>query len=474
MVTILRGETFMTTLREFLFASFACLFSAVPLQGAISPADAEGIAIDTYIYGYPLVTMELTRQISTNVAEAGSTQGAPMGQFFNLREYPSPSFTKVTTPNADTLYSTAWLDVSHEPYILSIPDVSDRYYLMPMLSGWTDVFQSPGTRTTGTKAQKYAITGPNWSGTLPEGVVEYKSPTALVWIIGRTYCTGTPEDYKAVHAIQDQYTLVPLSAYGKSYIPPKGVVDPSVDMNTPVKDQISNMDTAAFFQLLAKLMKDNPPAKADAPIVERMAQIGIVPGEEFSISKLDSAVAERLKGVPKLALEKIEAHFDKFGKQVNGWTVFTDTGTYGTEYLNRALVTLIGLGANLPQDAVYPTSKTDANGKLYSGKNKYTFHFEKGQFPPVNGFWSLTMYNAKMFFIENPLNRYTLSQRNRFNENSDGSVTLYIQNENPGKDKEANWLPAPEGEFVLILRLYWPKEQSPSILNGTWAPPAVK
>lgn len=464
----------MSSLHAFLLAGFTCLFAAFPLPAALSPNDAEAIAIDAYVYGYPLVTMELTRRVTTNVVDATGGQGAPMGQFFNLREYPTPSFTKVTTPNADTLYSSAWLDVSHEPYILSLPDVADRYYLMPMLSGWTDVFQSPGKRTTGTKAQKYAITGPNWSGTLPEGVVEYKSPTALVWIIGRTYCTGTPEDYKAVHAIQDQYSLVPLSAYGKSYTPPKGVIDPSIDMKTSVKDQVDSMDTAAFFQLLAKLMKDNPPAKEDAPIVERIAQIGLIPGQEFSISKLDSDVVERLKNVPKLALEKISSHFNNIGKEVNGWAIFTKTGTYGTNYLDRALVTLIGLGANLPQDAVYPTSKTDGDGQPYSGKSKYTLHFEKGQFPPVNGFWSLTMYNSKMFFVENPLNRYTLSQRNHFNTNPDGSVTLYIQNENPGKDKEANWLPAPEEDFVLILRLYWPKEENPSILNGTWVPPAVQ
>src|SRR5271165_2062954 len=248
--------------------------------------EAAQIASDAYIYGYPLVTVEMTRRIVTNAAAPVGLH-APMGQFASAREYPTAAFKDVTAPNADTLYSSAFLDLSKEPYILSLPDEKGRYYLMPMLSAWTDVFQVPGKRTTGTKAQKYAITGPGWKGTLPEGVTEYKSPTNLVWIIGRTYCTGTPQDYKAVHAIQDQYTVVPLSAYGKAYTPPKGKVDEKIDMKTPVREQVNRMDAATYFKTLASLMKDNPPAKADAPMVEKMAKIGIMPGKDFDIAKLD-------------------------------------------------------------------------------------------------------------------------------------------------------------------------------------------
>jgi hypothetical protein len=233
------------------------------------------------------------------------------------------------------------------------------------------------------------------------------------------------------------------------------------------------MDAGAYFKLLAKLMKDNPPAKADAPLVARMAKLGIVPGKDFDADKLDPAVARGLQGAPKAGLETIEAQFKTAGKSVNRWEVLTRTGLYGTQYAERAFVTLIGLGANRSQDAVYPTSKADAGGKPYSGANKYVMHFDKGKLPPVNGFWSLTMYDAGYFFVNNPLNRYTLSQRNKLKLNEDGSVDLYIQHESPGKEKEDNWLPAPEGEFVLMLRLYWPKEKDPSILDGTWKPPAV-
>lgn len=439
----------------------------------LTDKEALQIGTEAYIYGYPLLTMEMTRRVMTNAAEPKGNH-APMGQFYNSRTYPDAAFRDVTAPNADTLYSTAWLDLSKEPYVLSLPDEDGRFYLMPMLDAWTNVFEVPGTRTTGTKAQTYAITGPTWKGELPEGVKELKSPTSMVWILGRTYCTGTPEDYKAVHALQAKYKLVPLSAHGKDYTPPRGKVDPKIDMKTPVREQVNRLEAGAYFKLLAKLMKDNPPAKGDAPLIARMAKLGIVPGKDFDIEKLGPDVAKALQAAPRAGIEKIEAQFKTLGKNVNGWEVFTKTGLYGTHYADRALVTMIGLGANRPQDAVYPTSKVDAEGKPYNGANKYVLHFGKGEFPPVNGFWSLTMYDAEFFFVANPLNRYTLSQRNKFKMNEDGSVDLYIQNESPGTDKEANWLPAPKGEFNLMLRLYWPKEKAPSILDGTWKPPAVK
>jgi hypothetical protein len=399
---------------------------------------------------------------------------APIGQFARLRAYPPASDHTVTAPNADTLYTIAWLDVSKEPWILSIPDMKDRYYLIPMLSGWTDVFQVPGKRTTGTKAQKYAITGPGWTGTPPEGVTEYKSPTGMVWILGRIYCTGTREDYKAVHALQDKFSVVPLSSYGKLYTPPAGTVDPNVDMKTAVREQVNRMDAGAYFKLLAQLMKDNPPAAEDAPMVAKMAKIGIIPGQDFDISKLDPGVAKGLQNVPKAGFEKIMAEFKKLGAPVNGWTYSTKLGVYGMEYLQRALVTAIGLGANRGQDAIYPTSEVDADGKPYDGANKYVMRFDKGQMPPVDGFWSLTMYDAEYFFVPNKLNRYTLSSRNKFKTNPDGSTDLYLQKDSPGKDKESNWLPAPDGKFILMLRLYWPKESPPSIIDGSWKPPAVK
>lgn len=428
------------------------------------------IGVEAYVYGYPLVTMEFTRRVMTNVA-APQGAHAPMGQFLLMRKYPDAAFKDVTAPNADTLYSTAWLDLAKEPYVLRLPDLDGRYFLMPMLSGWTDVFEVPGKRTTGTQAQTYAITGPGWKGTLPEGVKQLKSPTNMVWILGRTYCTGTPEDYQACHAVMDKYQLSPLSAWGKPYAPPAGKVDPAIDMKTPVREQVHKLDGVAYFTLLAKLMKDNPPAQEDAPLIEKMARIGLVPGKDFDASKLPAATASL---IPATAQQKIMGHFKSAGSDVNGWIFTTKAGVYGTHYLQRALITAIGLGANRPQDAVYPTSEVDVDGKPYSGANRYVVRFPKGQTPPADAFWSITMYNGEYFFADNPLNRYTISPRNDLKYNEDGSLDVYIQNESPGKNKESNWLPAPKGKFVLMMRLYWPKETSPSIIDGTWKPPGVK
>jgi hypothetical protein len=449
--------------------------TSMPNAGAqaLSKEDAFQIGTEAYIYGYPLVTMEYTRRVMTNTAEPKGTH-APMGQFVRMREYPDAKFRDVTAPNADTLYSTAWLDLAKEPYVLSLPDMGDRYFLMPMLDGWTNVFEVPGTRTTGNKAQAYAITGPGWKGSLPDGVKELKSPTNMVWILGRTYCSGTPADYKACHAVMDKYDLRPLSAYGKAYTPPAGKFNPAIDTKTAVREQVHQLDAGAYFKLLATLMKDNPPAKEDAPMMAKLAKIGIVPGKDFNLSRVDAAVAEGLAKVPPAAQEKIMAHFKDAGKLENGWTFSTKTGLYGTDYLQRAFITAVGLGANRPQDAVYPTSTDNAAGKKYSGANKYVIHFDKGQAPPVNAFWSITMYDADYFFVDNPLNKYTVSPRNNLKYNPDGSLDLYIQNESPGKDKEANWLPAPKGEFVLMMRMYWPREKDPSIIDGTWQLPAVK
>jgi hypothetical protein len=443
-----------------------------PLFGLAEGAEDFWLATDAYIYGYPLVTVEMTRRVVTNMSRIEGSRG-PMGQIINLRQYPDAAFRDVTAPNADTLYSSAFFYVEKEPWVLSVPDMKGRYFLLPMLDGWTGVFAVPGTRTTGTGAQTYAITGPGWSGELPPGVKELRSPTNIVWLIGRIYCTGTPEDYAAVHALQDQLKLVPLSSYGKTYLPPVSLVDSSIDMKTPVREQVNRMDAVAYFTLLAQLMKANPPAAADATEIARFAKIGLVPGQDFDPSKLDAAFVKR---IPQVAFDRImlQIKVNDAIKHINGWIYDTRTGIYGTDYLNRALVTTIGLGANRVQDAIYPMSLKAADGRDYDGANKYVAHFPKGQLPPVSGFWSVTMYDTNYFFVANPINRYSISPRQNLKTTPDGSTDLYIQNESPGADNESNWLPAPKGKFVLMLRMYWPHEDPPSIVDGSWSPPPVR
>src|SRR5271166_3459998 len=441
---------------------------------SVLPEEAMRIAVDAYIYGYPLVTFDMVRQQQTNVATP-DPEHAPMGQMIKMRSYPAVDNHCCAAPNADTLYTMVWLDISNEPWVLSIPDMGSRYYIVPMLDGYSEVFKVASPSTTGSKAQTYAITGPGWSGTLPNNVTEVKSATGMVWVLGRIYCTGTPEDYKAVHALQDKFAVVPLSSYGKPYTPLPGQVDPNFDMKTAVRKQVDALDIDAYFSRLAQLMKTNPPTAADTPLVARMAKIGLVPGQDYDPSKLSGFDKEAIKAVPKLALLKM-AKLLKEQKTTNGWLYFTSgVGNWGTDYPLRAMGNMLGPGWNRPQDAVYPLSQKDASGDEYNGSDhKYVMHFEKGQFPPVKAFWSITLYDPDFFFAPNSINRYELSQRNKFITNPDGSVDMYLQAESPGKAKEANWLPAPKGKFVLVMRMYWPTASAPSIVDGSWIPPAAK
>jgi len=441
-----------------------------PVKAKLAPAEVEKIAKEAYIFGYPLMLMDVTRQVAT-ACPTPAGMCAPINQFAHAPAFPDHTFTDVVSANVDTLYSTAFLDLSKEPIVLSVPDTKGRYYLMPMLDAWTNVFASPGPRTTGTGKGDFAIVGPGFKGKLPADLKKIEAPTNLVWILGRTQTNGKA-DYEAVHAIQKEYKLTPLSAWGKTYAPPTKVpVDPKVSKEPPV-EQVEKMAAETFFARLNSLMKANPPAAADAEAVKKFAAIGIAPGQKFTLQDLDPAAKTALaKGVKEAHQEIVAEGKKPGGKVVNGWILAYDLGSYGTKYLHRAAVAWVGLGANLPADALYPMARVDGEGKPLTGQNKYVMHFTKDQLPPVQAFWSVTMYNNKQAFVENTLNRYAIGDRDKLKFNADGSLDLYIQNETPGKDKESNWLPAPKDSFNLIMRLYWPKKP---VLDGTWAPPPVK
>jgi hypothetical protein len=428
--------------------------------------------VEAVVYGLPLVIMDLTRAKVTNVARPGNF-AAPTNQFAHVRAFPDASFRDVVRANVDTLYSSAWLDLSKEPIVLSTPDTKGRHFLLPMIDAWTNIFASPGKRTTGTQAGQFVITGPGWTGALPAGLTELKSPTNMVWIIGRTQTNG-PQDYTAVHAIQDGYTLVPLSSFGRPYTPAEAVVDPGVDMQAAPVDQLKAMSSAAFFERMAALMASNPPPASDAPVLEKLRAIGIVPGAKFDPTTLDPAVAKGLESSLSVALQKLEAASKETGAPVNGWRVPPMVlGNFGSDFGARAVIALVGLGANLPQDAVYPSTFVDADGQPLDGANRYVIRFEKDATPPVQAFWSITMYDADSFFVANPIDRHALSSWMPLAKNADGSLELYVQAGSPGKDKESNWLPAPSGPFNLTMRMYWPNETPPSIMDGSWKPPAV-
>lgn len=446
---------------------------AAAQPAGLSEQEIDQIAIDAYTYAYPMVLMEVTRRVASNVAEPDPRHGtrAPMNQFAHLRAFPDATFTDVVRPNADTLYSVLWYDVAKEPLVISVPDSGGRYYLLPMLDMWTDVWASPGSRTTGNAAQTFAIAGPGWQGTVPQNITLLRSPTELGWMIGRTQTNGK-DDYDNVRKFQAGLSATPLSQWGRSYTPPKGQVNPQQAMDPP-PEQVEKMNAAAFFALFAEATKGNPPHANDYPVLQRMQRIGLVPGQPFDMAKAPPAVRTALERAPAEIQARLEDGIAGLGQEVNGWRwTGSPVGTYGTDYFKRALIAHFGLGANVLEDAMYPSAMADSEDDVFDSDSAYVVRFAKDQLPPVNAFWSITMYDDRQLFADNPIGRYAIGDRDKLNANPDGSLDIYIQRASPGKEREANWLPAPkDGAFSLTMRLYWPKAEA---LDGTWEPPPVE
>jgi hypothetical protein len=423
--------------------------------------------------------MDLTRKQLTNI-EPGKGFGGPMNTFANIAAYPAAEDRAVVRPNFDTLYSSAWLDLTKEPMVVSVPDTGGRYYLLPMLDMWTDVFASPGWRTTGTQAQTLVIAPLGWRPDLRDRLIDefrlpkdtrrIDAPTPYAWIIGRTKTDGPP-DYDAVHKIQAALKITPLSQWGKLSAPVAFKPDPTVDMRTPPKIQVDRMPASQFFSYAAELLKVHQPHLTDEPIIAQMRRIGIEPGKSFDMSKVDPAIQKGLDSAPQDAQKLMVWKLSTLARVVNGWSMNTDTmGVYGNYYLKRAIITQYGLGANVPEDAVYPANLFDDTGRPLDGANKYAIHFDKGATPPVDAFWSITLYDKDGFQVANTRNQFAVSSWMPFKYNSDGSIDLYFQNESPGRDLERNWLPAPNGPFTLTMRLYAPRAE---VLTGKWNPPPV-
>lgn len=437
----------------------------------VSEEQAYQIGIEAYWYFYPLITMELTRRQSTNMAAGKKPGFGPANTFVHMRSYPDANFRIVVRPNFDTLYSVAWLDLSREPVVISVPDTAGRYYLLPMLDMWTDVFASPGWRTSGTGAGCYAIIPRGWSGSLPSGVERIDAPTSQVWVIGRIKTDG-PSDYEAVHAIQDRLTIVPLSSWGKSAPVVEPSIDPTVDMETPPLEAANKMTAGQYFAMAAELLKLHHPHGSDWSLLARMRRVGIEAGQRFEIESLPPAIAAALSRAAVDALKQMADKVKTIGYPVNGWITLNETmGVYGNSYLKRAVVTMVGLGANQPEDAVYPLNVADDAGQPVVAENNYVVRFGKDELPPVNAFWSVTLYDADGYQVANPLNRYAVSSWMPLKKNADGSLDILVQHESPGPEKESNWLPSPaSGALGLTMRLYAPRTE---VLLGYWHPPVV-
>jgi hypothetical protein len=476
-IRLSRASTLMSELLRTRLILVAAAITAVSLPSpwstaqaspsTVAAAEARQIAQQAYAFAYPLVLMEMTRRAAT-------LDGSPrfVNHFIHAPAFPDDRFRQVIRPNSDTLYSTAWLDLSKEPILLHVPDTKGRYYLFQLMDAWTETIAVPGKRTTGTGEGWFAIVGPGWKGSLPAQVQGIDCPTNMAWLLGRTQ-TNSARDYDFVHGLQQGYKLTTLSAYPEGQ-PPLSLADLAetrARSPEPPPMKVARMSPTEFFQTFAQLMEHNPAHAADEPMLRQLAQIGLVAGKAFPPAGFSPEVVKAIEEgahAASAALESFDPKKLPLGK--TNWTVPGHYGRYATNYPVRAFTARYLLGALPAEDAVYYSSARDSAGQPFDGGKRYVLHFEKSAIPPVRAFWSLTLYDDQGYFTANPLNRYAIGDRDQLKFNSDGSLDLYIQHEAPGGAKDNNWLPAPAGAFNLALRLYWPEEQ---VVHGAWTPPAV-
>ena len=444
-----------------------------PSEDKLTAAEARSVAQEGYVFGLPLVYIALQMDAQTN-AVGRDGRRVPFNQFDHHREFPDAKNNAIVGMNVDTLYSIANLDLTAEPIVLVVPPMQGkRWWIMQVIDAWNDVPAAPGYRTHGDKGGNFALVGPNFKGTLPAGLEEIRVDTSLAPLGGRTYTAGKA-DYAAVHKVQDGYKLIPLSQWqgaDTEYTPADGEVKPGVDSKTPIPEQVFKLSAEQFFGRLSELLVNNPHGPADAPIMAELAKLGVTPGGKFSTAGFDADTRKAIDEGVAAGQQAIRDAESNMGEMVNGWQVARDLGRYGTKYTYRAVWTYFGVGGNLVEDALYPLTLVDADGNRLTGANRYELHFTKDEIPPVDAFWSITMYDKDSYLVDNPINRYALGDRSKMKVGDDGSLTIYIQNESPGKGKESNWLPSPKDAFKLALRLYVPRKQ---VIDGTWKPPAVQ
>lgn len=426
-----------------------------------------------YIYGLPIVLTDFTRLAS----------GSANNVFVHGHKFPDHTSRLVVAPNNDTNYSSAFLDLGDDAVVLTIPDTKERYFVVPLMDAWTNVFASFGKRTTGTHAQTYVITGPHWKGTIPDGLKEVKSPTDLVWIIGRIQVNSSDDQVNFVSKIQDQFKLTLLSEWGKEAVAParKATIYTSdlPQLNAvkshrlTVVQAVKQTPVEVFFNYLDELLVKNPGSAADSAALKSFADIGIKPGAKFDLNGFDPETQAALKNIPDQIYEAFENSPRKATgdfKPQSGAKI----GNYKTDYLTRAVVAYKGLGALPPEEATYIGYSEDANNEPLDGKNKYVIHFDSGKLPPARAFWSLTLYDKDRYLTDNPIRRYAIGDRNPLKFNADSSLDIYVQHDDPGKEKEANWLPAPADAFNVTLRIYVPTDNYLADKSSWVNPPLTK
>ncbi len=465
--------------RDILLAvAMACLLPSVGAQAQTAPPLtseraredlAYTIGKQAYVYGYPWIYLPTLRYIwVTKPINPARAPYAAINHFWHLRQLGDAEYRNGGSPNNDTLYSVAWVDVRNQPVILSHADMGDRYFTFELASLDSDNFAYVGKRTTGGEAGNFAIVGPDWKGTLPKGVTALPpSRTPTVLILVRTLVNGA-DDLPQVNKLLDQYKLTPLDLWGK----PDSVVPERRDVWAPFDPKT---DPLADFKTMNRAMTEEPPAASQAPLLQFFAEAGIGPGQD--VDKMDEATKRGLARAAKDGRPLLQAIFLSGGssKDVNGWKYPPPTiGRSGLagDFVTRGAIQSFGyIACNEPEEAVYLNAAVDGKGEPLTGKGHYVIHFAPGELPKVNAFWSITMYGADANLVANPIGRYSIGDRTPgLTRDADGGLTLYVRSESPGKDKEANWLPAPDDNFYLILRTYMPDK---AIVEQTWSPPPL-
>lgn len=431
---------------------------------------AFALGVQATIWTYPLVITAATAQGLTAVDSPQSNGQAPFNQFGHVSQLVNAQNKEVVSPNADTVYSTAFLDLKQGAALVSVPEMGKRYYSLMLEDAYTNVFGYIGARATGSKAGSYLIVGPGWKGKAPAGSTVIAAPTSLVWIIGRTLVDGE-KDLPNVAARQQQYTV--------RLLPP--AIDPTPikqrwnlqagPSKVPVK-QVDELDWKHYFTWAGQVLQDNPPPAADNVLLSQFAAVGLTTSAPFVPEKLSPATQAGLERGYAAGRQIIKAEAMKIGRsEANGWAYNLNAGKWGQDFNLRAAIAYRSLGQNTAEEALYLNTRKDARGEALTGSKRYSMTFAKGELPPADAFWSVTMYDQTNFFVDNPINRYSIGNRTEgLKLNADGSLTLYFQHKAPDADKASNWLPAPEGDFRLSLRLYIPKA---AVLTGAWLPPSV-
>ena len=435
------------------------LISCHKTEETVKQEAAYVIGMEEYVYGFPLIMMDLTTKGITAVPKAGEYY-APMNQFLRIRGYVDPDYKMVVRISRNSLWSGGALDL-REPQIVTVPDCKDVAIAARWLNFWTDVFATAGSRTGSDYPGNYLVVGPGWNGTPPAGIKKVlHSSTRYDWVLFEMAANG-PQDFPKIHTLQDQLKVTPLSAWGKPYVPPSNVaIDPTYDKTALPFDQVRLMTGEMFFKRLAMLLKDNPPYPEDAKMIERLKKLGVEPGKEFDPSKLDPAIRKGINEAPFEVWKKFAS--GPYGMNLpNGWANMLNVGRYGSDYQTRAYVAYMGLGAGVKEDIIYPTAFVDGNGAALDGSRNYVIHMTKADMAASqNGVWSISQYREN-FYVHNPIERYQIGSGMPLNYNADGSLDIYVQPNSPGKDKEANWLPTPPtGMFNLSFRFYNPRAEA--------------